>query len=186
MSPRSLPLPLVAPSPRRRWIAPCLVPGATLIFFVPLSVGTSIVPPCTASGIEIGTVTSRLPSSSRRKTGDAATRVGVEGAPVRPAGGPRLAFAGEPDAGAVLHPGRDVRPDPFVLLGEARAAAGGAGVLDDLAGAGALRGGLAGREEALVLRIDPAAFSARAVDRRGAGRGARAVAGLAAFGLRHG
>ncbi len=52
-----------------------MVPGATLIFFVPSRVGTSIVPPRSASGIVIGTVTSRLPSSSRLKTGEAATRV---------------------------------------------------------------------------------------------------------------
>ena len=36
MSPRPLPFGFGGPSPRSRWIAPCLVPGATLIFFVPL------------------------------------------------------------------------------------------------------------------------------------------------------
>ncbi len=75
MSPRPCPSRFGGPSPRSRWIVPCLVPGATLIFFVPSSVGTSIVPPRIASTIEIGTVTSRLPSSSRSKTGEEATRV---------------------------------------------------------------------------------------------------------------
>ena len=75
MSPRPAPFGFGGPSPRSLWIVPCLVPGATLIFFVPFRVGTSIVPPRSASGIEIGTVTSRLPSSSRSKTGEEATRV---------------------------------------------------------------------------------------------------------------
>src|ERR1700743_1231754 len=97
----------------------------------------------------------------------------------------RLAFAGEPDAGAVFDPGGDVDFVALALLGRAGALAGGAGGLDDLAAAAALGARLGDREEALVLRVDAAAFAARAGDRRGAGRGAGAVAGLAAFLLRH-
>ena len=69
------PFGLGAPSPRRRWTVPCLVPAGTLILFVPFRVGTSIVAPRSASGIVIGTVTSRLPPSRRLKTGEGATRV---------------------------------------------------------------------------------------------------------------
>src|SRR6202000_1091658 len=91
----------------------------------------------------------------------------------------RLAFAGEPDAGAVFDPGGDVDFVALALLGRAGALAGGAGGLDDLAAAAALGARLGDREEALVLRVDAAAFAARAGDRRGAGRGAGGVAGLA-------
>ena len=98
----------------------------------------------------------------------------------------RLALAGEPDPGAVLDPGRDVDLVALGLLGQAGAAAGRAGVLDDLAGAAALRAGLADREEALALGVDAAAFAARAGGRRRARFGAAAVAGRAAPGLRHG
>ena len=92
-----------------------------------------------------------------------------------------LALAGEPDPGAVLDPGGDVDLVALGLLGQAGAAAGRAGVLDDLAGAAALRAGLADREEALALGVDAAAFAARAGDRAGPGLGAAAVAGRAAL-----
>ena len=74
------------PSPRRRWIVPCWVPGWTLIRLVPESVGTSTVPPRSASATVIGTSTSRLPSSSRLKTGEGATWMVTKRSP---AGAPR-------------------------------------------------------------------------------------------------
>ncbi len=82
-----------------------------------------------------------------------------------------LALAGEPDPGPVLHPGRDADLVALGLPGQAGAAAGLAGLLDDLAGPAALRARLADREEPLALRVDAAAFAARADD--------RAVPGLA-------
>src|SRR4051794_38542022 len=103
----------------------------------------------------------------------------------RPAALARLALAGEPDAGAVLDPCRDVHLVALGLLREAGARADGAGVLDDLSLATALRAGLADREEALTLRVDAAALAARAGARAGPRFGAAAMAGRAAFGLRH-
>src|SRR4249919_979186 len=97
-----------------------------------------------------------------------------------------LALAGEPDAGAVLHPGGDVHPVTLGLLGEPGAAAGRAGVLDDLAGAATLRTGLGDREEALALGVDAPPFAAWAGDRARPGFGSAAAAGHAPFGLRHG
>ena len=75
MSPRPLP-----PRLRRALAAQALDravlgPRRDPILFVPFRVGTSIVAPWIASAIVIGTVTSRLPSSSRLKTGEGATRV---------------------------------------------------------------------------------------------------------------
>src|ERR1700710_2188093 len=159
MSPLLRPLGFGAPWPLRRWMEPCLVPGPTLIFFVPSSVGTSIVAPRSASAIVIGTVTSRLPPSSRLKNGEAAAG--------RPAALSGLALASEPDSRSVLDPGRDVDLVALGLLGQAGAVAGGAGVLDDLAGAAALRAGPADRENSLALGVDAAAFAARAGDRAG-------------------
>jgi hypothetical protein len=75
MSPRPLPLGFGGPSPRSRWIVPCCVPAGILMRFVPVSVGTSTVPPSIASAIVIGTVTSRLPSLRCLNTGEGATRV---------------------------------------------------------------------------------------------------------------
>ena len=45
MSPRPRAAGFGGPSPRSRWTVPCWVPAGTRIRFVPLSVGTSIVPP---------------------------------------------------------------------------------------------------------------------------------------------
>ena len=118
-----------------------------------------------------------------RRGGDPGGHVEVAGRAAARAG---LALAGEPDPRPVLDPGRDVDLVALGLLGQAGAAAGRAGVLDDLAGAAALRAGLADREEALALGVDAAAFAARAGDRAGARFGAAAVAGRAALGLRHG
>src|SRR4051794_10439411 len=76
------------PSPRRRWMVPLLVPGATRSFLRPLSVGTSTSAPRIASGIVSGTSTSRL-SPLRVKIGDGATWVmtyrSPGGPPLRPA-----------------------------------------------------------------------------------------------------
>ena len=63
------------PSPRSRCTVPCWVPAGTRIRFVPCSVGTSTVAPWIASATVIGTLTSRLPSSRWRKTGDGVTLV---------------------------------------------------------------------------------------------------------------
>ena len=52
-----------------------LGPAGMRIRLLPLKVGTSTVPPPIASAIVIGTATSRLPSSSRLKTGEGVTRV---------------------------------------------------------------------------------------------------------------
>ena len=65
-----------------------MVPAGTLIFLVPLRVGTSIVAPRRASATVIGTVTSRLPPSSRLKTGEEATRVVTKRSPGGPPRGP--------------------------------------------------------------------------------------------------
>ena len=184
MSPRPLPFGFGGPSPRSRWIVPCLVPGATLIFFVPSRVGTSIVAAAQRLGdrdrhrhLEVAVVE----PLEDRGGGDPGGHVEVAGRAAARAG---LALAGEADPGAVLDPGRDVDLVALGLLGQAGAAAGRAGVLDDLAGAAALRAGLADREEALALGVDAAAFAARAGDRAGARLGAAAVAGRAALGLR--
>src|SRR6187551_2169964 len=118
-----------------------------------------------------------------RGRGDPGGHVEVAG---RATAGAGLAFAGKADPRSVLDPGRDVDLVALRLPGQAGAAAGGAGVLDDLPGAAALGAGLADREEALALRVDAAAFAARAGDRGGARRGAAAMAGRAALGLWHG
>ena len=62
--------------------------GWTLIFFVSSRVGASIVAPRSASATVIGTVTSRLPSSSRLKTGEEATLVVTKRSPGGPPRGP--------------------------------------------------------------------------------------------------
>ena len=86
--------PFPLPSGLRRALAaqalerPVPVPGGTLIFLVPFRVGTSIVAPRSASATVIGTVTSRLPPSSRLKTGDDATRVVTKRSPGGPPRGP--------------------------------------------------------------------------------------------------
>ncbi len=88
MSPRPRSPGRGGPSPRSRWTVPCWVPAETRIRFEPFSVGTSTVPPRSASGTEIGTVTSRLPSSSCLNTGEAATRVVTKRSPGGPPLGP--------------------------------------------------------------------------------------------------
>src|SRR3954462_8415400 len=88
MSPRPLPPSFGGPSPRSRWTEPCWVPAGTRILFEPFSVGTSTVAPRIASGIVIGTSTSRF-SPLRLKIGESDTRVTTErspgGPPRRPA-----------------------------------------------------------------------------------------------------
>src|SRR3954454_23081962 len=84
MSPRPLPLSLGGPSPRRRWTVPCCVPAGTRMRLEPPdSVGTSTVAPRMASGIVIGTSTSRL-SPLRRNTGESETRVTTYRSPAGP------------------------------------------------------------------------------------------------------
>ena len=56
-------------------MVPCWVPAGMRIFFVPFSVGTSIVAPWIASVTLTGRSTSRLPSGLWRKTGDGETLV---------------------------------------------------------------------------------------------------------------
>src|SRR4029079_13844115 len=97
----------------------------------------------------------------------------------RAAVAPGLALAGEADARALAHAGRDVHP---VALGRAHGAvavAGLAGVLDDGAGAAAAAAGLGDREQPLALRLEAAALAPRADLRRRAGLRAGAVAGRA-------
>src|SRR5690242_5638825 len=76
------------PSPRRRWIVPCCVPGGTRRRLLPCSVGTSTSAPRIASGIVSGTSTSRL-SPLRLNTGLSLTWVitnrSPAGPPLRPA-----------------------------------------------------------------------------------------------------
>ena len=68
----------------------------------------------------------------------------------------RLAFAGETDAGAVLHPLRNVDRQHALARDAARARAGRAGILDHLAAAVTGRAGALQREEA--LRVPHAAW----------------------------
>ncbi len=90
-----------------------------------------------------------------------------------------LAFAGEPDAGAVLDAGRHMQLERAFLGHAAGAAAIGAGLLDD--GAAALAGGAGALEREEALRVtDAAGTAARAAgDRLGAGLGAGARADFA-------
>src|SRR3954447_16879032 len=94
----------------------------------------------------------------------------------RPAAPPGLALAGEPDATAVLHAGRNVRAVALDLARLTGAVAGRARVLDLGPGAAALRAWLRDREEALALLLDAASVAARA----DGGRGARLRAAAAA------
>src|SRR6185437_7177704 len=99
----------------------------------------------------------------------------------------RLALAGEPDARAVLHPGRDCDLQRALALHRAGAVADAAGVADDAAGAAAGRAGAFDEEEAL---LGPHLAGA-AAGRTGIGRrlrlvlGAGAGAGLARDARRH-
>src|SRR6185295_17451041 len=65
-----------------------------------------------------------------------------------------LTLAGEANPRPVFDPGGNIHLVALGLLGQAGAVAGGAWVLDHLAGAPALRAGLADREEALALSVD--------------------------------
>ena len=69
----------------------------------------------------------------------------------RPAPHPGLAFAGEPDAGAVLDARRDVDRERALARDAARARAGRARIVDHLAAALAGRAGALEREEALGM-----------------------------------
>src|SRR4051794_30880886 len=93
----------------------------------------------------------------------------------RPAAGTVLALAGDADPAPVADARRHLHPVALLLERETRSAAGLAGVLDDLAGAPALRAGPADREEPLALGIDAGAAAARTRDRRSPRLGTRAV-----------
>src|SRR6202043_2432475 len=97
----------------------------------------------------------------------------------RPAADAGLAFAGEPDSGAVFHPLRNVDRQGPLPRHPSRADAGRAGVLDHLAAALAARAGSFQREEALRLPHPPGAAAGRAGLRLGAGLGAGARTGFA-------
>src|SRR5262245_27208414 len=90
-----------------------------------------------------------------------------------------LAFAGEPDAGAVLDAGRNVHGQRALARHAPRAGAGRAGIADHLAAALAVRAGALQREEALRVQDASLAAAARTGLRPGAGLRARARAGLA-------
>src|SRR5262245_47252442 len=90
-----------------------------------------------------------------------------------------LAFAGEPDAGAVLDAGRNVHGQRALARHPPRTGAGRAGIADHLAAPLAVRAGALQREEA--LRVQDASLAAGAGTGLGSGAGlrARARAGLA-------
>ena len=187
VAPAPCPSASAAPSPLSRWIVPCLVPGCDLDLLRPLQgrhldrgAAQRLGDRDRHRHLEVAAVE---PLEDRRG-GDPGgrrrgRRAGRRAGPPRPC---RRAGSGSPS----LTPAGNVDLVALGLLGQAGAAAGRAGVLDDLAGAAALRAGLADREEALALGVDAAAFAARAGDRAGARFGAAAVAGRAALGLRHG
>src|SRR5262252_5186854 len=97
----------------------------------------------------------------------------------RPAARARLAFVGEPDAGAVLDALRDVDRQRAVALHPARASAGRARIIDHLAAPVAGRAGALEGEEALRLPDLAVAAAGRAGLRLGAALGAAAGADLA-------
>src|SRR3981189_1125648 len=71
--------------------------------------------------------------------------------PGRPAARARLALPGEPDAGAVLDPGRNIDRQGAFALHPARAGAGRTGIVDHLAAPMACRAGAPHAKEATVL-----------------------------------
>src|SRR3712207_1406696 len=93
-----------------------------------------------------------------------------------PAGG---ALARQPDPLAVLDAGRDPHGDRAGLRGDPVAGAGGAGIVDDLAGAPAVAARLGERERALAAAGHTGALADRAGVRAGARSSAVAVAGRA-------
>src|SRR3954464_5210477 len=98
---------------------------------------------------------------------------------IGPAIGAGRAFTGKTDAGAFLDARGNIDAEGALLLHHAGAAAGLAGMADDLAGAAAGAAGALYREEALRCP-HPAMAAAGGTDFRGvAGLGARAAAGLA-------
>src|SRR6185437_5315642 len=90
---------------------------------------------------------------------------------------PGLALAGQPDAAAVAHAGRDVHAQLADGPLRARAGARGAGILDHRARAVAVRAGLGDREDPLALGLDSAPVADGTYLGGGAGLGARAVTG---------
>ena len=184
MSPRPEPPSFDGPSPRSRWTVPCLVPAGTRRRLEPFSVGTSTTAPSSASGIVSGTSTSRL-SPTRLNTGE--SRHARDHVQVARLGAAQtgLALAGQPDPAALADPGRDVGPHPPDRALGTGALAGRARVVDHRAGAMAVGAGLRHREDALALSLDAAALADRADARRGAGLGARAVAGRTRLRRRH-
>src|SRR5580692_9427215 len=97
----------------------------------------------------------------------------------RPAAHARFAFAGEPDAGAVLDAGRDVHRQRTLAGDTAGAGAGRTRAVDRLAAALALRAGALEREETLGVADFALALAHRANFWLGAWLGAGAGAGLA-------
>jgi hypothetical protein len=97
----------------------------------------------------------------------------------RPAVGARLAVAGRPDAHAVVNAGGNLHFQRFLVLDLALTVAHTARVLDELAGAAAMRAGLLHAEKALAHLHHTLAVAGAAGGGAGAGLGARAVAGVA-------
>src|ERR1051325_5375989 len=97
----------------------------------------------------------------------------------RPAADAGFALAGQPDAGAILNPLRDVDRQRAVALYASRARAGGARIFNGLPAALTARAGSLKRKKALRLPHPPGAAAHRAGFRFGAGPGAGTRAGVA-------
>ena len=96
-----------------------------------------------------------------------------------------LAFAGQPQAIAIVHAGRNVDLELALHLAVAVAVALGAGIADDLAGAVAGAAGAADGEEALLVEDFAAAVAGGAGAGSAAGFAAGTLAAFAAFHARH-
>src|ERR1017187_8814992 len=97
----------------------------------------------------------------------------------------RLAFAGQAEAVAVIHPGRDVDLELALHLAVTVALTFGARVADDLAASVARAARAANRQEALLVEHFAAAVAGGAVARPAARFAAPALAALAALHARH-
>src|SRR5262249_29301824 len=97
----------------------------------------------------------------------------------RPAVDARLAFAGKPDAIAVVHPRGNLDRQRLLFFHSCRAVAGRAGLRDDLPCPMAFRAGLLDGEEPLLHAHLTLAFTGRAGPRLCAGLCARTLTALA-------
>src|SRR5262245_15954713 len=102
----------------------------------------------------------------------------------RPAAHTRFAFAGKPDARAILHARRNIDRERALPCHAARTGTVRARILDHLAAALAGRAGALEREESLGMADPPLTTTRRTGARPGAGLGTAARAGLADDGRR--